>query len=249
MQLKYVLSIASVAFGLGVATTLLSTGTVEIRWTASSKKSVPPGYSEQDVSRGTQTPASDGYSQAAGQGLEAYQIVLPGMDLEQARTALYQYYRKAPGIPVEHHSDPRGEIIVVFDALCPKCHELYELLRQREDLAINSYWVPAVVFADNADSLHINSLLTDIAMSSIADGRKAIDSVMARDFRFAQGPAAVRDKARYFTNKATAGLYQAVNGVEGGGTPLVLFRNAHGIVEVIAEVPSAEQLGRAQLMD
>ena len=237
----------SVAFLTGVLLTLLSTGAVRVHWGAH------PGSSDtvavQDIRPPEQVETAppvrlEQQPSAVNAALAKYDLnninpedflVVPvGTPPEEAREQMLAEFSKAPGITF---GEGYKDIYILFDPLCPHCHNFFRRLEAsaHAEYGLKSHWIPAVVFQDNPNSLLFSQRLTEAVQSGDSDKAKAAYRSLANG-----NPVPLQEQSWIVTPEAamrvarnTVGLMQIIGGQKGAGTPVVIYRNTKGEVEIV----------------
>jgi hypothetical protein len=171
--------------------------------------------------------------------VQDYVMVPPETAPEQARELMLDALKKLPSATFgtgEHH------IYVLFDPLCPHCHDqLRDMLNGgAEKHNVTSHWIPAIVFHDNPVSQSVTLTLVsgllagqeDLvkrAMVDIINGKTTLIEVNAwpKNDRWPSDKKAAESVIRN-----TIGLMQLIGGTPGAGTPVSVF-SFNGKAEVV----------------
>lgn len=256
---KLVMKLAvSQAFTIGVLTTLLLTGSIKTHFDRERDASHPDVADNpiaeipKEAPQQAVTDPVDGeepnteYSEDSQQlvdilenNMEDLLVVPDGASNEEARQLLFKEFSAAPSI-----TQGRGNknIYILFDPLCPHCHDLFKSFNDGllEAHNLKAHWIPAVAFLKNPKSMEYSQKLT----SSVIAGREeaayhALKRLMlAGDFTALESnELTVTTTAILTVARNTVGLLQAAT-----GTPTLIYENKAGGVEVVSGIPSEADL-------
>lgn len=166
-------------------------------------------------------------------------VIGQNSDKETAINEIHTYLKSAPAI---QQGSGSKEIFVLFDPLCEHCHNFYRSLASgyltQYDLTVN--WVPAVAFLEEPKSILLSSKLS----TAVIAGEKELANI-ALDQLMMNGNVdillkeewVVSEEGLHQTAKATTALLQSAV-----GTPMSVYRNKQGELEVIEGVLEEAEL-------
>ncbi len=252
----------SQAFTIGVLTTLLLTGSIKTHFdeepdgalssAANNRVAEPPKEEPQlavtdpvdkeGSNSARNTEHSDGSQKLVDileNNMEDLLVVPDGASNEEARQLLFTEFSNAPAI-----TQGRGNknIYILFDPLCPHCHDLFKSFNNGllEAHNLKAHWIPAVAFLKNPKSMEYSQKLT----SSVIAGREeaAYDALkrlmLSGDFTALESnELTVTTTAILTVARNTVGLLQADT-----GTPTLIYENKAGDIEVVSGIPSEADL-------
>ena len=259
----------SQAFTAGVLATLLATGSIKTHFGSGvePQKHMTAGAltaheASQDVGVtgslsntepmpevGRSTPSSPeaapntSFANLLAQNIDQLKIIPDGIDNAEASALLYAEFSSASAITQGNGS---GDLFVLFDPLCPHCHDLYRQfghgVLQEHDL--KAHWIPAVAFLQNPKSMEYSQKLISSVISgnSAVAGRALRDMMMLNDFSTIEStelPITTEGIIRVARN--TVGLLQS-----GTGTPTLLYKNVAGEIEILEGIPNSSDLSDVQ---
>ncbi|TBW57352.1 hypothetical protein EZI54_06765 [Marinobacter halodurans] len=164
-----------------------------------------------------------------------------------SEAAQQQSYLKAvkatPSIKQGHGA---RELYVFFDPNCPVCHKLYrQLANQVKNGELTLHWIPAVVFSDQPSSMAASALM----LSAIDQGNDDAALDMLRQVMTMPGGASELYSSSYSADndkpfiKAAASNTALMTAAQ-PATPLLVYKNHQGNLELDAGIPSAGFVNR-----
>lgn len=160
---------------------------------------------------------------------------------EQAREMLAQKLNELPGLIV---GGGEKEIIVVFDPLCPVCHDLYRELSSDDPIAktVKAKFLPANYFANNKSSqLASLYMLSKHHTGEEEKALKFLNDLVNGNQPNMEPVKTIPDEVISNVNKATMAVLQT-----GSRVPLVIFRDAEtGDLELFSGKPTLLEISKA----
>lgn len=254
MKFSHDISNPLLAFCMGSLVTLLATNSIRIH--PDYPDSVPANSQYADRAENTaqhvyqapastqgRPPAAQAASPAAEPVVDPFSVFMPTTEEitifppestpEQVIEIIYQTVAEMPAIPM---GDGENDLYVLFDPLCPKCHDMYATLAnglaKKHNLKV--YWIPSVVFYDKPLASLLAHKLLSSASRDQAGAVKALNALMVD-----KDPAPTQLLATEMTrgDSILVGKSATIVRAIGQGTPAVIYKTKTGKIEAFGGIP------------